>query len=124
MTKTIKSYVKQVLAQLTGDQAAATAERNYRMSKAALKGQIASLQCDEVRQENVVSQKEENLLRATYPATPINDMEQYVKGVRYAQIALDDAKKDLENVKHSITYFNNLLESFDEEVKEGVQEAA
>lgn len=112
---TIKSYIKQVLAQLKGDQDAVTAEQNYRTAKATVKGQLAALEAKLVKEEIAVDKAKENLIKAKYPTTPIQDGELYLANIQSAQHRLDSAESNLADTKHSIQYFEELAEEFDKD---------
>lgn len=114
--KTMNSFVKQVLAQLTGDQDTAVAQRNYRTSKALVRGQISALETLKIRQEVAVEKAEETLVKTKYPKLPVND-DNYIANVEEAQSHLDCLKDELNDTNHSIEYFEALLVEFDKEVE-------
>lgn len=114
MTK-VKSYVKQVLAQLTGDQDKVVAEKNYRKASAAVKGQVAALEGKLVDLSMKVEEKEEILNSTKYPTTPIGDAGTYCSRVKNAQDNLDSANEELEAAKESKAYFESLLDEFEKE---------
>jgi hypothetical protein len=114
MSKT-KSFVKEVLARMKGDTVAVTAEKNYRKATAGIGGQIAALKSKLVEEEGRVDDAKDALDNAKYPVDMIADTSSYVKKIKEKQDAYDKAKEDLEAVQHSITYYEELLASFDVE---------
>lgn len=112
---TIKSFVRLVLAQLTGDQDTVIAERNHRIAKASVKGQLAALEGKKIKQETIVERAKETLLKAKYPTTEINDGEYYLAIIKSAQYDLDIAEEALADTNHSITYFEELAEEFNKD---------
>lgn len=112
---TVKSYVKQVLAQLTGDQNAVVAERNYRTAKASVKGQVAALEARLVKEETAVEKANEDLFKAKYPTTEISDGEYYLENIVSAQETADYAQAKLDSTNKSIEFFKNLSEEFEVE---------
>lgn len=112
---TIKSYVKLVLAQLTGDQNTIVAERNYLTAKATIKGQVAALEAERVKLENAVDDATETLHKAKYPTTKITNGEEYLDNIQNAQASLSHYQGQLDDNTHSIEYFTKLQEEFDKD---------
>jgi len=113
--KTMKSYVKQVLAQLTGDQNTVVAEKNYRKASSAVKGQIASLEAKLVDDEQSLENAQEALNKAKYPTFEVSDQKGYVQNVVRATEAVEANQATLDSTKKSIEFFKSLLTEFDEE---------
>lgn len=61
---TVKSFVKEFAALLTGDTATAKAEKSLRQADSALKTQIASLKGDTISYEDAVDDAKENEKKA------------------------------------------------------------
>lgn len=117
----VKSFIKEVLAQLTGDQDTVIAERNYRTGKATVRGQISSLETDVINQEVAVEQAEEEFLKAKYPTERIENGEAYLNSIYDAKDNLENVRAELEATKASIEYWTKLLVEFDEEVEAPVK---
>ena len=116
MTK-VKSYVKEVLARITGDEKAVIAEKNYRKASAAAKGQIASLEAKLVGAEDQLDNANEALVVAKYPTTSIGEGKNYIQGIIDAQASVDNAQKNVDDIKASIKFNQGLLAEFDAEVE-------
>lgn len=112
----MKSFLKEVIARVAGDEAEVVAQKNYRKATSAVKSQVAALQAKEVDDEAAVEQAQENLDNATYPTTPITDNKAYVAGIQRAYDALQKAEDELVATRDSIDFFSSLLEGFDKEV--------
>lgn len=115
--KKMKSFIKEVVARVAGDQAEVVAQKNYRKATSAVKSQIAALQAKEVDDEAAVEQANENLENAKFPVTPITDNKTYVSSIKRYQDNVDAAAQALEDTRSSIAYFQALLEDFDAEVE-------
>lgn len=107
--KEVSTFMSIVLAKLTGDKAAEIAARNEKKARAALKGQISSLESEQVNLEEKVEDCKEALENAIYRTEPINSSEAYINGIADAQEDLDEAEEALEDNKNSIEYYKNLL---------------
>lgn len=113
----MKSYVKQAIASIKGDDAAALAQKNYRTANAATKGQLAALEAKKVRDEDNVAAAQERLDAVKYPAERITNSEEYILDLVHANRVLVSAKDELDSTEESIKFFNDLLEEFDAEVE-------
>lgn len=111
----IKSYVKQVLANITGDKDAVIAEQNYRLATSAVKGQLAALRGAEVKVEVNVERAKKALDLAKYPARVIEDTEDYLANVYAKQQEFEEAESDLEDVREAIANNEALLKEFESE---------
>lgn len=107
--KDVSNFVSIVLAKLTGDKAAEIAARNEKKARAALKGQISSLESEQVNLEEKVEDCKEALNNAIYCTEPITSSETYIEGIANAQENLDNAELALEENQFSIEYYKGLL---------------
>lgn len=109
----VKSYVKQVLAKLTGDQNQVVAEKNYRKAVAAVKGQIAALEAKIVEDEGNLEDAKEALANAKYPTEEIkggsssfiSNIVRHQENVNSAQYMLDQTQKSLDFNKALLVEF-------------------
>lgn len=115
----VKSYVKQVLAKLTGDQDKVVAEKNYRKATSAMRGQIAAMESKIVDAEEDTHTKKEALDNVKYPVKAISELygsqERYVEAIVEAQDELTQSESNLQELKDSKTYYENLLKEFEAE---------
>ena len=108
----MKSFVKEVMARLKGDDDKVVAERNFRKANAAVRGQISSLESKKVDLEVKLDEASDELLAAKYPTSPIQDASQYVRTIAAKQSNVDRATEELEEVEESLDYFENLSAEF------------
>lgn len=106
------SYVEEVLARIKGDKDEATAQKNYRLANAAVKGQISSLEGKIVKSEIELEKAEEALLDAMYPKEIISGSAAFIKSIADCQDRVTEAKTTLEEIEESLKYFQNLHEKF------------
>ena len=114
-TAKVSNFVKQVTAQLTGDQNQVIATKNARKADSAVNGQLAALKSRQVDLEGTVEDKEELLHLAKFPKELITDNQRFIQSIKYAQEAYDNAVEALVDVKDSILYFEDLEEEFSKE---------
>lgn len=114
MTKvaTVTNFIKQVTAQLTGDQNVVIATKNARKADSALLGQLAALNSKSVDLESLVEDAQEALYLAKYPKTLITDNSSFLNNVKRASEALETAKENLANVEESIAFFTALQNEY------------
>lgn len=115
----MNSYLKTVIAKITGDKAQDIAASNYRKAKSILKQQTASQENTMIELEEKLAQAEEKLQNAKYPAVKIEDARVYLNTIVEAQEEVDDVKAEIQSVKDFITYLGTLNDEFDAEVPEG-----
>ena len=93
-----KSFVKEVVALLKGDDAEATAQKILRQADSAFKTQIAALNGDTIALEDGVDEAKENLrLTRLNHGESIKDRNQYVRNLLDAQNKLTAAEEALES---------------------------
>lgn len=109
----VTSFVKEVLARLSGNEGQVVAEKNYRKAKSAINSQLAALRAKEVDEESAVENAEEQLHNAKYPTDLIDDNKYYVQNIVAAETKLKSAQNSLEETRTSIEYFDALLKEFD-----------
>lgn len=114
--KAMKSYVKETLARLSGDNNAVVAQKNYRKATSILNGQIAALKAKQVDAEGVVEDAEENLKGAKFPSSLITNSGSYMSGLNASKERFAEAKQALEDVKTSIKEAETTLAEFEAEV--------
>lgn len=115
MTK-IKSYVKQALAHLKGDDDGVIAQRNYRRSVAAVKGQKSALEAKLVTDETRVEIAKEQLLKAKYPGKEMTgDSEEYLSLIYEAEEEVEITEEILKNTTADIAKMQALLDEFERE---------
>jgi hypothetical protein len=92
-----KSFVKEIVALLKGDDAEATAQKVLRQADSAFKTQIASLTGDTIALEDKLEDAKEALrLARLNNGQLINDRNSYVSSLLRAQNNLIDAEEALE----------------------------
>ena len=114
MTKVTKvtNFIKQVTAQLTGDQNTVIATKNARKADSALNGQLAALNSKLVDLESLVEDAEEALYLAKYPKTLITDNQSFLNNIKKASEAFETAKDNVANVEESIAFFTALQNEY------------
>lgn len=111
----MKSFVKQVIARLSGDEAEVTAQKNYRKASSAVKSQLAALEAKLVDDEVKLEEATEALDNAKFPTLSISNNQSYVEKIRDAQADVEDAEEALKQTQESIGYFQKLQAEFDAE---------
>lgn len=92
-----KSFVKEVVAILTGDNAEATAQKILRQADSAFKTQIASLTGDTIALEDRLEEAKENLrLARLNNGKLISDRNSYIRNLLEAKNAVTSAEETLE----------------------------
>ena len=107
-----KLFMKEVIARLKGDDAEVKASKIARKAMVSVESQIAALRSREVDVESKVEDCVEELHNAKFPIELIRDNQSYIKGISDAQAKLDSSAEELEDVRESIVYFQELLEQF------------
>jgi hypothetical protein len=109
--KKTMSFVKEVVARLSGDNDEAVAQKVARKAMSALEGQVAALKSKIVDDEQALEDAQEALGNAIYPTTVFTDNKAYCKGIATAQAAVDAKQETLDETKASIAFFTKLLDS-------------
>jgi hypothetical protein len=92
-----KSFVKECIAILKGDDAEATAQKILRQADSAFKTQIASLTGDTIALEDRLEDAKENLrLSRLNNVLPISDRNSYIRSLLDAKNLLTSAEEALE----------------------------
>ena len=92
----MKSFVKEVVAIIKGDDAEVTGQKILRQADSALKTQIASLTGDTIALEDKVEDAKEKLrLARVNNGVIIADRNQYISNLLYAKNSLTDAEDTL-----------------------------
>ena len=101
----MKSFVKEVVAILQGDNAEATAQKILRQADSAFKAQIASLNGDTIALEDRMEDAKEKLrLAKLNNGEQITDRNQYIRNLLNAKNALTEAEEVLEIHKETIEF--------------------
>lgn len=110
----MKSFVKEVVAIISGDNAEATGQKILRQADSALKTQIASLNGDTISLEDKVEDAKETLrlARVNYGKL-ITDRNEYVRNLLNAKNALTDAEEALEIHLEKIAFLQEQYDSLD-----------
>lgn len=120
----VKSFVKQFVAVVTGDDNAAKAQKALRQADSALKTQIASLTGDIITLEDAVTTaKEKQTLARVNNGYSITDRNAYVSGLLSAKNSVTLAEEALKTHKDKISFLEGELESLNEDV-DSVESAA
>ena len=109
-----KSFVKEIISLLTGDNAEATAQKILRQADSAFKTQIASLTGDTIALEDRVEDAKEVLrLARLNNGNLITDRNQYIRGLLSAQNTLIEAEEALESHLDKLAFLNEQHASLD-----------
>lgn len=113
---TIKSFVKQFVAAVKGDDATVVAEKVFRQAQSALNSQISSLQGDTVGLEDAVGDAKEALdkARINYGGV-ISDRNYYVRTLLDRKNAVTKAEEALETHKEKIDFLKAELDALTKE---------
>lgn len=112
----VKSFVKQFVAQVKGEDAEAQAFKALRQADSALKSQIPSLEGDTVNFEDAVAVAEEaQVLARVNKGQPITDRNYYVESLLRAKNAVVAAQEKLKTHKAKIDFLKSELALLDAE---------
>jgi exonuclease VII small subunit len=110
----MKSFVKEVVAIIAGDNAEATGQKILRQADSALKTQIASLNGDTIALEDSIEDALEGLkLARVNNGKLITDRNQYVRNLLEAKNKLTDAQDALEAHLEKIAFLQGEYDSLD-----------
>jgi hypothetical protein len=110
----MKSFVKEVVAILQGDNAEATGQKILRQADSGLKTQIASLNGDTIALEDSIEDALEGLkLARVNNGKLITDRNQYVRNLLEAKNKLTDAQDALEAHLEKIAFLQGEYDSLD-----------
>jgi len=113
----IKSFVKQFVATVQGDNVDAQAQKVLRQADSALKSQIPSLEGDLIGlEDNLESAKEKQALARINSGRSIDNRQDYIANLLRAKNAVTEAEENLELHKEKITFLKSELLALDEEV--------
>jgi hypothetical protein len=109
-----KSFVKEVVALLKGDDAEATGQKILRQADSAFKTQIASLTGDTIALEDKVEEAKENVrLARLNNGQPISDRNSYISSLLTAQNRLVEAEEALESHLDKLLFLKEQAELLD-----------
>jgi hypothetical protein len=115
---TVKSFVKQFVATVQGDDTQAKAEKAFRQAQSALKSQISSLEGDTINLEDRVTDAKEVQTKARINnGNPITDRNAYVTNLVYQKNNVVDAEKALKTHTDKIAFLKSELEALEKEVE-------
>lgn len=110
----MKSFVKEVVAIISGDNAEATGQKILRQADSALKTQIASLNGDTISLEDRVEDAQESLrLARVNNGKLITDRNDYVRNLLIAKRSLIDSEEALEVHLEKIAFLQEQYDSLD-----------
>ncbi len=113
---TVKSFVKQFVAVIKGDDAQAQAQKVLRQADSALKSQIASLTGDTITlEDSVTAAKEKQVLASVNNGKSITDRAYYVSGLLTAKNSVTQAEEALKEHLEKITFLEAQLAALGEE---------
>jgi len=116
MNKT-KSFIKEFVAVVKGDDAEASAQKALRQADSALQTQIASLTGDTITLEDkVTAAKEAQVLARVNNGNVITDRSVYVRNLLNAKNAVTVAEEELKAHKEKIAFLQGELKGLSEEV--------
>jgi len=116
-TKTVKSFIKQFVASVTGDDAEAKAQKALRQADSALKSQIPSLNGDTIQLEDAVTsakEAEDNAL--INGGCLITDREGYIRNLLSARNNTLRAEEALKVHTEKIAFLQGRLEAINSEI--------
>lgn len=114
----VKSFIKEFVSAVKGDDAEAQAQKVLRHADSALKRQIASLEGDTIILEEEVAKVIENKSKARINyGKLIEDRDQYVTNLLIAKNKITEAEEALETHKEKIAFLKAELTALDEEVE-------
>lgn len=114
---TVKSFLKETLARITGDKDTVVAEKNFRKCTAAIKGQLSALESQLVNVEDDLDTANERLNTVKYPTTLTSGGEDYIEQLVSAQESVEYQEDRLKDIKASIEFFKKTLEEYNTEVE-------
>ena len=115
---TVKSFVKQFVAAVTGDDAKAQGEKAFRQAQSALKSQISSLEGDTINLEDKVEDAQEVLKKARINnGKLIADRHSYSENLLYSKNKVTEAEKALKAHVDKIQFFKSELQELEAEVE-------
>lgn len=105
-------FVKEVVARIKGDGAEALGAKIARKAINSVEGQLAALKAKQVDLECTMEDAEDALKTAKFPTEMITNSNNYINAIKVAHLNLEEAKTNLEDVKTSISFFEDLLNEF------------
>ena len=113
-TKTVKSFIKQFVAVVTGDSSEAQAQKVYRQASSGLSTQISVLTGDSVGKEDAVTDAKEKLaLARVNNGNLITNREYYVQNLLDAKNNLTKAEEELAKHNAKLEFLKGELTNLD-----------
>ena len=115
---TVKSFVRQFVAAVQGDDSTAKAEKAFRQADSALKTQIAALKGDVISKEDAVTDAlEAQSLARINNGQPITNRDIYVQNLLSAKNIVTKAEEDLAKHIAKIEFLESELTALTAEVE-------
>lgn len=115
---TVKSFVKQFVAEVKGDDVSVLAEKVFRQAQSALKSQISSLEGDTINLEDRLSDAQDAQKKARINhGKSITDRNSYVNGLISAKNNVTEAEKALKVHTEKISFLKSELAALEAEVE-------
>lgn len=115
----VKSFVRQFIAAVSGDDNQVKAEKTFRQANSALLTQISSLNGDTIQLEDKVTDAKEAQSSARINhGYSITDRNSYVEGLLTAKNNVTVAEKNLKNHQEKIAFLKSELEALEAEVEQ------
>ena len=108
-TSELSKFVRATIAFITGDTDTATALKNERQSRAAIKGQLSALEGSQINAEMRLETALENLEKAIHPTSLISSHSTYYANIIDAQDEVENAQAELDNVNDAKDFASQLL---------------
>lgn len=115
MTKsTISSYVKQVLARVTGNKEEVIAIRNERMAKASIDSMLSHIEAQIISAENTLGEAKDNYNNVLFSTNakgelvPITSMENWANSLLDAKGRVIEAENKLESLEEAKAEFTTI----------------
>ena len=115
---TVKSFVRQFVKAVQGDDASAKAEKAFRQASSALKSQVSSLEGDTINLEDRVTEAKESQENARINGEEaITNRNAYVEGLISSKNKVVEAQKVLKQHLEKIEFLKSELASLEEQVE-------
>lgn len=108
-TSELSKFVRATIAFITGDTDTATALKNERQSRAAIKGQLSALEGSQINAEMRLETALENLEKAIHPTSLISSHATYYARIIDAQEEVEAAQDELNAVNDAKDFASQLL---------------
>ena len=114
----IKSYVKEALARIQGDNAEALAQRNYRFVTSALELKISEEKHASNKLKREVEKAKEELETVKYPKVEITSEDSYLRNLKDAQNSVTLAESAVTQNEENVKFLQKTLDEYNSDVEE------